>query len=371
LVLMSACSWALVACSDASHEDANVSITESTLDANVKALATRINNKNHEAINELKSLADSGSISAQKYLGYLTLQGKRVKKDIPKGLSLLAEAADAGDRDSRRILGKIYSNKNSKYFNLELSEKYSENGKSNQKIIRDSGIDSSDIQLKIADKKWPNFDINNEIKTKATRLSFGSAVSIGPNGVFLTNRHVVEGCKEAIVRYNGMFAPSVSTSISNNTDLAILRVERETPAHLIFVKKIAVLGEKVYVGGFPLIDSLGGQMKITDGIISGMDMQLRSYLQMSASISSGNSGGPVVDESGRIVGIATLMMKSGEFREGVVSGYGINFAIHSDAAKKFLTESSVTVIEKDHGTAKNSKEIAEMLRLSTALVICI
>ena len=92
-------------------------------------------------------------------------------------------------------------------------------------------------------------------------------------------------------------------------------------------------------------------------------------IQITASISSGNSGGPVVDEKNRIVAIATGAF-SGRGGNTVI-GHGINFATHSEAILKFLRENQIAYETKDKGHSVTSREVAEFLKISTGLVVCI
>ena len=134
----------------------------------------------------------------------------------------------------------------------------------------------------------------------------------------LTNKHVVRGAKEVSVGFteNKLFhAPSYR--VSRDLDLAIIQIPSELP-NTCLIKKIdeTKTGEKIYALGFPL----GLNKSITQGIISS---QTEELLQFDAPISSGNSGGPLVDASGAVVGIVTL----GSSSRGSEVAQNRNFAI--------------------------------------------
>lgn len=362
---------ALVGCGGGGKETFTINVDH--LDGPVKIAWHQLENEPHKGLGNLTALSNGGNSDALKALGFLYIQGRKLNRNVPKGLSLLQQAADLGDNEAAALLHSIYSNSKSKYFDAVLSEKYKASQTQKPKTRAANAGDPSTMAIsqRISQEKWPAYDPRVEITTNTNGLAFGSAVSVTGDGTFLTNRHVINQCRSVIVRYNGMFAKASGTSLSGTSDLAIVKTMKPTVAFLPFVKTLTALGQRVYVGGYPLIEDLGGEIKITDGIVSGMDKRKYGFLQMSASISSGNSGGPVVDESGRIVGIATLGMTSGLARDGAMRGYGINFAIHSEEAKNFLSASGVKFAERESGRERNSREVAEMLKLSTALLICL
>ena len=119
-----------------------------------------------------------------------------------------------------------------------------------------------------------------------------------------------------------------------------------------------------------MVSQLGADLKITDGLISGAQPKDATLIQISASVSSGNSGGPVVDEKNRLMGIATMGMISGRASDGV-RGHGINFATHSEVIVEFLSRNGITFDRKITGEEYSSKELADFMKLSTGLIICL
>ena len=161
--------------------------------------------------------------------------------------------------------------------------------------------------------------------------SLGSGVVVDPNGLILTNNHVVEQATKIQVQLNG--DPTMYTArlvgADEETDLAVVKIE--TPRKLTSVK----LGNSdgVQVGDWVLAigSPFGLQATVTAGIISAKDRgvggQFQHFLQTDAAINPGNSGGPLVDMAGQVIGINTAILTGGRGYEGVGFAMPSNTAI--------------------------------------------
>ena len=140
---------------------------------------------------------------------------------------------------------------------------------------------------------------------------FGSGFIVDPNGVVVTNRHVIEGATEVrVVLADGTSLPAKSLYVGAQIDLAVLKVNagRKLPA-LKFANSDALeIGDPVAAIGNPLM--LGGS--VSAGIVSALNRDLMSsayddFIQTDAAINHGNSGGPLVDMRGQVVGMNTAI----------------------------------------------------------------
>jgi S1-C subfamily serine protease len=335
------------------------------LDKTTQNLYKQLQEKDITKLKELQKESDAGNSDASKILGLIYLQGKYTKKNIELAIEKFKESANSGDKEAAKILYDIYNSKKYKETHQREAEEYGEiaglikiKNYSSQKTIEK-------IKENISKNKWENFEERSERLT-----GFGSSVAINKKGYFVTNRHVVEGCRRVVIRYNNMLGRAVSIAIGSDADVALIKVNGSTPAYLQFMTKKPELGEKIYVGGYPLVEKLGADLKMTDGIVSGESSDKQSFIQITASISSGNSGGPVVDEKNRIVGIATGSLTNRNSNNTIV-GHGINFATHNEAIIKFLNTNNITYDTQEKGSILSSREVAEFLKLATALVICL
>ena len=165
----------------------------------------------------------------------------------------------------------------------------------------------------------------------ATNSGSGSGVIIDKDGYILTNNHVVEGARTFQVRYdNGTTVTGRLVGTYPASDVAIIKVDDPVPAvaPLGDSTKLKV-GERVIAIGSPL-----GQYtnSVTTGIVSATNRSLggiNGLIQTDAPINSGNSGGPLVNLAGEVVGINTAVVRGG----GGNVAEGLGFAVSSSVAR--------------------------------------
>ncbi len=189
-------------------------------------------------------------------------------------------------------------------------------------------------------RRWRNFSTISSSTTTAraaTRTneprrinSLGSGFIIDPSGLIVTNNHVIDGADEiSVILNDGTKLKAELVGKDSKSDLALLRVHYDKP--LKFVKfgdsdKLR-LGEWVIAIGNPF--SLGGT--VTAGIVSARNRDINSgpydnYIQTDAAINRGNSGGPLFNLNGKVIGINTAIISPSG------GSIGIGFAIPSDSA---------------------------------------
>jgi putative serine protease PepD len=160
----------------------------------------------------------------------------------------------------------------------------------------------------------------------------GTGVVIGDAGLVLTNAHVVEGADTVTVRLAADTGAreAVVLALYEDADIAVLQVDDPTglvPAQVAAEGSVAVGDDVVAIGNALALD---GGMTVTRGIVSAVDRSIESdsgtltdLIQTDAAISSGNSGGPLVNAAGQVIGINTAVAAS----TGTVQASNIGFAI--------------------------------------------
>ena len=158
--------------------------------------------------------------------------------------------------------------------------------------------------------------------------TFGSGFIISPDGVIITNRHVIDGGEAIAVTFaDGTHALATVVGAAAVVDLAVLKVKlpRKLPALTFGDSGKMRIGDPVFTIG----NALGIGTSVSEGIISAIDRDIRTgpydaYLQTDAALNHGNSGGPLVDAGGKVVGVDTALVSP-------TSGYaGLGFAIPSN-----------------------------------------
>lgn len=176
--------------------------------------------------------------------------------------------------------------------------------------------------------------------------SAGSGFFIDDEGTLVTNWHVIEIAKEisVMVSDGGKYDVARVVDFSELYDLAILKIDVSNSPYLELCEDTVRSGEKVYAVGSALGTLTGS---FTSGIISSTERKIGNveYLQMDAAISSGNSGGPLVNEYGEVVGVNTL---------SYVNGENLNMAIKIETLAKLKRDKNWTVQEFSEWYIKES-----------------
>ncbi len=169
-------------------------------------------------------------------------------------------------------------------------------------------------------------------ETEADGRSIGSGVVVTSNGEILTNAHVIEGATSVVVRFAGETEPRVAKILATDTgnDLALIKVEATGLVAATFAKPGSVkIGDSVIAIGYAL--ALDGGPTVTSGIVSAMKRTietesgaLNSLIQTDAAISSGNSGGPLVNLNGEVVGINTAVARGDSESAATNIGFSIS-----------------------------------------------
>ena len=197
------------------------------------------------------------------------------------------------------------------------------------------------------------------------------------NGRVLTNAHVVQGCARMTAR-NAQNQTVTATlgPIDARRDLAVLSVPATFGPPLSFRETPAVRrGDAVVTYGFPLSGLLSSGPTLTSGDISALS-GLRDnpmHFQISAPVQPGNSGGPLLDSQGNIVGVVTSKLNAAKVAQmtGGDIPQNINFAVKGSEALAFLTENGVTAWRATStGTEKRPAEIGEIANPSTVFLSC-
>jgi hypothetical protein len=171
--------------------------------------------------------------------------------------------------------------------------------------------------------------------------STGTGFFITPNGVAVTAAHVVDGCRTVD---SPRWGPAKVLAADKAADLAILKLASASGQFVSLRVRGPRLGEPLSAAGYPLGELLGSGLKITTGVVSGLSGLEgdRGYFQVSAPIQPGNSGGPVIDASGALIGVTAAKLDEVKVAEATgIFPQNVNFAIPVTVLASFLDENAV------------------------------
>jgi serine protease DegQ len=213
---------------------------------------------------------------------------------------------------------------------------------------------------------WFQFFFGDQAPSDEPSSSLGSGVIVSPQGIILTNHHVIEGADEIEVAFaDGRKRNAKLIGSDPETDIAVLKIDAtDLPGPITLGKMESVqVGDVVLAIGNPF----GVGQTVTSGIVSALGRSqlgintFENFIQTDAAINPGNSGGALVDTKGNLIGINTAIYS----RSG--GNMGIGFAIPINTAKQvmesILTNGSVTRGWIGVEPQNLSKELAESLNL--------
>lgn len=174
--------------------------------------------------------------------------------------------------------------------------------------------------------------------SKSRVVSTGTGFFVSSRGHLITNQHVVKGCSTVDVFVEGRLSEAQIIDLDESMDLALLKVSEPSRTFpLVLSNSQPQVGESIIALGFPLSQVLGSELKISSGIVSATSgiRGNRSYVQISAPVQPGNSGGPLLDLSGNVVGVVNARLADR------FNAQNVNFAIKSSVIRSFLEVNSL------------------------------
>ncbi|WP_028351972.1 S1C family serine protease [Bradyrhizobium murdochi] len=244
--------------------------------------------------------------------------------------------------------------------------------------IRQSGLASAgDFSVLPAAKPVAAAAVPDAGPAKPDRLfdQTGTGFLVSTNGHLVTNAHVVHGCVGDILGNLSGEAPAKLRLVSSDetNDLALLQVTGSFKDVAKIRDKAIQSGDSVVAIGYPFHGLLTSDFTVTTGIVSSLSGILNDtrFLQISAAVQPGNSGGPLLAASGDVVGVVAAKLNAIKFARATGNiPENINFAIKTGALRDFLDNSVVPYQISDAKTELKTAEIARNARGFTFLISC-
>ncbi len=209
---------------------------------------------------------------------------------------------------------------------------------------------------------------------RAQQVSSGTGFIVAPRQI-MTNHHVANGCAAMRARLNSGREIDVTIVADDpERDLALLRADSDPGPVLTFRRATAVRrGENVVTYGFPLAGLLSSGPTLTTGDVSALAGLADNprQIQISAPVQQGNSGGPLLDLRGHVVGV--IVSKLNAQRIAQATGdipQNVNFAVKHTEAIDFMREHGVQPVLEDEGRDRTAAEVGELAHASTVFLRC-
>ena len=218
-------------------------------------------------------------------------------------------------------------------------------------------------------KKKPKPKYDDE---KIIIIGSGSGFFVSDQGHIVSNAHVVGVCKKVKTYEEGVEVFLNILATDNVNDLGLVKGKFKNTKYLNIKTDGAELGEDIVVFGYPLSQTLSDSVKLTKGIVSSLSGLDNNYsqIQIDAAIQPGNSGGPVLNMSGQVVGVASAgLSKLYMAEKAAYIPENVNFAVAAQSLTTFLKANKVNVTS---GPTKiySTKELAKIGEPATIQLFC-
>ncbi len=318
-------------------------------------------------------------------LSLMYINGNGVKKNYKTAINMVTKVAKDGNPNAQWLLGNMYmdglgTDKNyiQSYAWINLSIKNGlDKGKSDLTKLK---LKMTIQQIQIAQNynpvnqgtpPKPRLKPQQEpkipvAKTKEPIIYTGTGFFVSASTI-LTNNHVAKGCKKLDIVRKGYRSGATLIANDVNNDLALLKTDQPNNSFLKFKTGKGIrLGKDILVLGYPLGDLLGSSLKLTTGNISSLTglSDDTTRLQISAPVQPGNSGGPLLDKSGNVVGVVYAKLAKR------FSAENVNLAIKANVAQMFLDINHVNYEMSASGSTKDVADIADEAMNSVVQVVC-
>lgn len=209
------------------------------------------------------------------------------------------------------------------------------------------------------EKSGPKID-DNEIIAAAS----GTGFFVSGQGHIVTNHHVIDGCSSVKAVISGKEYESKILAVDKVNDLAILKSNIKPTKVYSVSDEDGQLLEEVIVAGYPLGKKISAAIKATSGTVTALAGLGDNYaeFQTDAALNSGNSGGPIINEYGNVIGVAVSKIQ----QEGVES---FNFGIKSSVLKIFANANGIKFLPPNRKEMKK-KDLGKLITEGTIYLDC-
>lgn len=195
--------------------------------------------------------------------------------------------------------------------------------------------------------------------------SSGTGFFVSQSGHVITNNHVIDECKAVKVSFDGNEVDASVLAVDRYNDLAILRTTLKPNAVFPVSGEDAALLDDVVIAGFPLGRDVSSAIKTSKGSVTSLAGYGDNYseFQTDAALNQGNSGGPIMDQKGNVVGVAVSAYGKDE---GVES---FNFGIKASTLKTFARSNNLNFLPPSNRDLSN-RELGELITDATLYLEC-
>jgi uncharacterized protein len=356
----------------------------------------RVDHDEREAVKWIRLAARQGLPLAQLALGGAYETGRGIKKNDRQAAKWFLLSAEGGDGAGQASIARLYEqgigvekDLPESYFWYAVANKNSTTPDRERKAIQDAlkRLSAKLAPKQIAEAESAAKGFHPDEGSVGGRRSAGSPTASGGPRLFSTgsgfyvttaghlvsNNHVVADCTTVRVSEGESSVPVKVLATDPDRDLALLQLPHGVATAVAFRDGSAKLGENVVVMGYPLTGLITSDAVVTTGIVSALagPRDDRHLMQISAPVQPGNSGGPLLDGGGHLVGVVVSTLNRLKIAQltGAIPE-NISFAIKSEDARAFLKSHNVAVAASPLSREISTAAIADQALKYTVRLEC-
>jgi TPR repeat protein len=343
----------------------------------------------NQAVTWWRKAAEQGNSTGQNALGEAYDYGFGVPKDATQAVEWYRKAAKQGHSNAQNSLGAAYGKGEGvprdytyayMWFNLAAAQGNEQSAR-NREIAAGRMTSGQLAEAQRLTREWkPGKHTASTTETVTTpsgmpeKAATGTAFVVSDQGHLLTNHHVVMSCQQ--VRLAGSDKPLKVLTKDEANDLALLQMADKPQSVAVFRSTNDLRqGESIVIYGYPLEGALAAGGNLAPGVVSALAGlgNNTSQIQITAPVQPGNSGGPVLDSKGQVVGV--VVQKLDAVKVAKLTGdvpQNVNFAINAATTRTFLESNQVPYKTGNWWNlmGKNLEDTAAEARKYTVVVEC-
>jgi len=200
---------------------------------------------------------------------------------------------------------------------------------------------------------------------KIVAATSGTGFFVSPSGHVITNHHVIEDCKAVKVSFKGNEVNANVLAVDRYNDLALLKTALNPNKVFRVSEEDAALLEDVVIAGYPLGKDVSSAIKTSKGSVTSLAGYGDNYseFQTDAALNQGNSGGPIMNQKGNVIGVAVSAYGKEEYVES------FNFGIKASTLKTFAQSNNLAFLPPNSRDLSNS-ELGQLITNATLYLEC-
>ena len=229
-------------------------------------------------------------------------------------------------------------------------------------------------EKRIAEEKIAQENKLTEIDPDLIPIATGSGFFVSRDGYVVTNEHVAGICELMEIKIGGKKHNLNVVTVDRVNDLGLVKGNYKHPKYLEIDIEGAELGEEIVAMGYPLGKYTGAGVKITKGVVSSLTGPGNNFseFQIDAAIGPGSSGGPIINRSGQVVGVAYGgINKLKAIKEAQHIPENVNFAISSQTLTNFLKANKVRYTKAYRDKKLETEKVAQIGDAATVKLYCL